>query len=124
MRVVLDASAVLAWLQDEPGAEAVDEALYDGTVSAANWAEVLQKVRDSGRDADETSLLLRALGVVVTDVTRGDGECAAELWSRDRPLSLGDRLCLATASRLGLPVLTAERVWATVDHGVEVRLIR
>lgn len=124
MTVVVDASAVLAWLQEEPGGARVTALLEGGIVSAANWCEVLQKVRQHGGDPEEVGLLLRSLGLEVVDVTRTDGERAAELWTREYPLSLGDRLCLAVAERLEVPVVTAESRWAAVDVGIEIQLIR
>ena len=124
MSVLLDASAVLAWLQQEPGGAEVKPLLDGGIISAANWSEVLQKVLQHGGEPSEVSLLLRALGLEVTDVTRTDGERAAQLWSRSNPLSLADRLCLAAAHRLRLPAITAESHWTQSDSGVEVQVIR
>jgi ribonuclease VapC len=124
LSVLLDASAVLAWLQREPGGAEVKHLMDGGFVTAANWSEVLQKVRQHGGDSDEVSLLLRALGLRVIDVTRADGERAAQLWNRSNPLSLADRLCLAMAHRLGLPAVTAESRWTQSDSGVDVRVIR
>ena len=76
MTVVLDASAVLAWLQQEPGGAEVKDMLDGGTVTAANWSELLQKVRQHGGKPEEVGLLLRSLGLDVADVTRIDGERA------------------------------------------------
>ena len=123
MPYVLDSSAVLAWLQQESGSASVHGALADGIVTAANWAEILQKAGQHGGDPHEVGLLLRSLGLEVVDVTRGDGEVAASIWTKDLPLSLGDRLCLAVAARLRLPVLTADTQWegiAIEDLDVEV----
>lgn len=116
---------MLAWLQDEPGSERVQALLEGGIVSAANWAEILQKTRQYGADPHEVGLLLRSLGLEVTDITRGDGEMAAQIWHRSVPLSLGDRLCLAVAIRLQVPVVTTDRLWAKVSiEGVEVEVLR
>ena len=112
MTVVLDASAVLAWLQQEPGGAEVKDILDGGIVTAANWSEVLQKVRPHGGDPEEVGLLLRSLGLDVADVTRIDGERAAAIWTHENSLSLGDRLCLSVAHRLGRPAVTAESRWA------------
>lgn len=124
MSCVLDASAVLAWLQQEAGAEVVDEHLYNGVISSVNWSEVLQKTVQHGRDAYETGALLEALGLAVAEATKADAEMAARLWDASKPLSLGDRFCLATAGRLSLSVVTAERAWADIDVGLDVILIR
>ena len=124
MTLVLDASALLAWLQREPGGAEVKDMLDGGLVTAANWCEVLQKVRQHGGNADEVGLLLRSLGLAVADVIRVDGERAARLWTRENPLSLGDRLCLSVAERLGLPAVTAESRWTASEVGIDVELIR
>ena len=124
MSALLDASAVLAWLQQEPGGAEIKRLLDGGLITAASWSEVLQKVSQHGGDIDEVGLLLRALGLKVTDVTRADGERAAHLWNRSNPLSLADRLCLAAAHRLGLPAVTAESRWVQSDSGVDVQLTR
>lgn len=125
MPYVLDSSAVLAWLQQEKGSERVRAALADGVVTAANWSEILQKARQHGGDPSEVGLLLRSLGLDVIDVTRGDGESAASMWTSDTPLSLGDRLCLAASLRLGLPTMTADAEWKRIEiEGVEIEVIR
>ncbi len=115
---------MLAWLQQEPGGDEVRGMLDGGIVTAANWSEVLQKVRQHGGDPEEVGLLLRSLGLDVTEVTRIDGEKAAALWTLESALSLGDRLCLAVAHRLEKPAVTTESRWAAADADIEVRLIR
>lgn len=124
MTTVLDASALLAWLQEEPGAEVVRDLLSDGVVTAANWSEVLQKAQQHGRDANEVAILLQALGLKVADVMKDDGEEAARMWSRARHLSLADRLCLAAAKRLGLAATTAESEWKLFEDDIVIEVIR
>lgn len=115
---------MLAWLKEEPGADRVRPLLGEAIVTAANWAEILQKVRQHRRDAIEAKTLLRSLGIDVVPVIDIDGEFAASIWSAERPLSLGDRLCLAVAARLGLPAVTAEVRWTEAGLDLEVQLIR
>ena len=94
-------------------------------MTAANWSEVLQKARQYGGDPHEVGLLLRSLGIEVIDVTQEDGENAALIWTREDPLSLGDRLCLAAAVRLGLPAMTADTEWGRVHiENLRIELIR
>ena len=114
---VLDASAVLAFLHGEPGADAVSEALVDvSVVSAANWAEILSKFSDEGEDPDTIAGRLESEGVLfsgleVLPVTAVDARMIARLrpLARSGGLSLGDRACLALALRLGYGMLTADR---------------
>lgn len=122
MTVVLDASAALAFLQGEAGADVVEAHLSDGArCGAANWAEVAQLVRSAGRDWSLSRALLASYGVVIEDVTEADGEWAAARWRRGEGLSLGDRLCLALAHRLNAQALTADAAWG---HGQPVHQIR
>lgn len=119
--VVLDASAALAYLQGEPGADRVRDALEAGAVmSTANWAEVARKLRrvDSWHVA---RALLLSFPLQLATVTVDDAEAAAGLWVDQPSLSLGDRLCLALAGRLDLPALTADQAWAGLDR---VELVR
>lgn len=92
---------------------------------AANWAEVLQKIRTNGDDSDRQSVLLTALGPTVKPLTAEDARTAADLHATTRRagLSLGDRFCLALAVRLGTPALTADKAWAGLDLPVGVELI-
>jgi ribonuclease VapC len=110
--VVVDASAILAFLQGEQGGDFVEEQLTgDARCGAANWAEVAQKVRGAGRDWSLSRALLGSYGVIVESVLESDAEWAAARWHRGEGLSLADRLCLALAHRLDAPALTADSGW-------------
>lgn len=126
--IVLDASALLALLQREPGADQVQQMLASAVMSVANLAEVLGKSADRGLDVTRQHRLIAALGIQLEPVTEDDALESARLRRLARSgtpvLSLGDRLCLALADRLAVPVLTADRVWAALDLDVEVRLLR
>lgn len=119
---VLDASAALVFLQGEPGADQVEQALVaSAVIGAANWAEVAQKVRASGADWGIASGFLLSYEVMIEPVSRSDAEAAAASWSRGSGLSLGDRLCLALADRLDMPALTADRAWGESERIVQLR---
>jgi PIN domain nuclease of toxin-antitoxin system len=124
MTSVVDASVVLAWLQDEPGADEAERHLVDGIICAANWSEVLQKARQHGADAELVARLIASFGLEVADVTRQDAEQAAALWRRGGGLSLADRLCLALGLRLGVAVVTADARWADAPGDPTVLLLR
>jgi len=128
----LDASALLALLQNEPGAEIVEGAIADGaTMSTVNLAEALSTMARKGADPATALATMTERGVIggaitVEPFTLADAVEAARL----RPLtakagqSLGDRSCLALARRLGTPALTADQPWQGINLPVEVRSIR
>ena len=124
MPTVVDASAVLAWLQDEPGSDDVEALLMGGVIGAANWSEVLQKARQHGQPGEVVARLLASFGLDVADVTRADAERAAQMWAAGAGLSLGDRLCLSLGLRLEVSVATTDRRWTDVPGGPVVILIR
>ncbi len=129
--VVLDASAVLALISQEPGADTVAGYLPDATMSAVNVAEVIVKHVDRGADPTGVASDLEALGIRIEPVGLDDARLHAQLRRcelaavDDRPvLSLGDRCCLALGQRLGAPVVTADRAWARLGLPVDVVVIR
>jgi ribonuclease VapC len=119
---VLDASALLAFVQGEDGADAVETELASGArCGAANWSEIAQKVRSSGRDWDLVRALLLSYPLRIEAVTADDAEWAAQRWQRGEGLSLADRLCLALAQRLNVPALTADTGWGSNDRIRQIR---
>ena len=124
--MVLDASALLAFLHDEPGAERVREALDGGMVSAVNWAEVMQKSLLRRADVSGMQEDFYEVGVVFESFTPNQAEVAAKLWDKTRRqgLSLADRACLALAMERKSPILTADRAWAELGLNVEIQLVR
>jgi ribonuclease VapC len=126
MSVVLDASALLAYLRQEPGAEQVDALVANARMASVNWAEVVQKSLSAGVDVEGMREDLQALGMQVEPFLPADGEQAGRLWALTRPLglSLGDRACLSLGLRLGLPVVTCDRAWAQLPLELEIQLLR
>ena len=119
---VFDASALLAYVFDEPGADTVRLYLRSGPAvcSAANWSELAQKVHQKEQDWALAKGLL-APRLRIEPVTAADGEAAALLWRAHPQLSLGDRLCLALASRLEWPALTADAAWLACEGAELIR---
>lgn len=123
---VLDASATLAVLFDEPGADVVLEVLPDAVISTVNWVEVSQRVRARGHEPVAVRDALQDAGLSIIPLSLSHAQRAADLRGSTRALglSLADRCCLASALEAGLPVMTSDRAWAQTDVGVEVVLIR
>ena len=124
---MLDASALIAWLRNEPGADVVQRALDAGSViNAVNLAEVLTRFHDIGVAGTEVLGDLQLAGVTTLSYGEDDAQQTADLRAATRSggLSLGDRACLALAIRLGQPALTADRAWAPLNVGAQVELIR
>ncbi len=120
--IVLDASAILAFIQGEAGADVVEQALgADAACGAANWSEVAQKVISAGRDWDLVRALLLSHDVGIEPVLVGDAEWAARRWRRGEGLSLADRLCLALTERLDVDVLTADETWGRERRVTQIR---
>jgi ribonuclease VapC len=126
VRNVLDASALLTVLFDEPGAEVAAEAIAEGaSISAVNWSEAATVLVRQRRDPGPALARVRRQ-VDVVPLTDRLALAVATLYPRTRAagLSLGDRACLALAGDLQVPAFTADREWADLDVDVEVRLIR
>jgi PIN domain nuclease of toxin-antitoxin system len=113
---------MLAWLVQEPGADVVGELLPRAAISAVNLSEVLYRGRRLGRNVAMLPARLGHLGLRVEPFTTQDALIATDIFARDRRhvLSLADRCCLATATRLGLPAVTDDHAWSTLDLGVEI----
>ncbi len=128
MTHVLDASAILAALNDEPGSARVAQALDDAVVSVVNMAEVAAGLLRGGNKPVQVRAVIRTLGC---NVISADEEMAIDAGLlraiTDRAgLSLADRFCFALARRLDAPILTTDRQWIKVAQAadVSVELIR
>ena len=122
----LDASALLAMLNGEPGRGVVASVLPSACISAANLAEVVTGLVNKGLSAALARQTAEDLTIRTFSLDRDQALTAGTLRevTAHLGLSLGDRCCLALALSLGLPVLTADRSWAELDIGIDVRLIR
>jgi PIN domain nuclease of toxin-antitoxin system len=126
--VVLDASALLALLGKEPGAERVEPFVLQGNavVSAVNASEVIAKHAERGMPAERTMSFLHLLGLQLHTFDSEDGVLTGSLRTATKQLGLsfGDRACLALAMKLKLPAVTADQAWSKLDLPVEIVQIR
>jgi ribonuclease VapC len=126
-RLVLDASAILAVINGEPGSETLTPRLLaDAVASAVNLAEVQSKLVSRGWTSEEAWEDATSPVRAVLPFDEEHARIAGDLIIQTRPLglSLGDRACLALGVALSVPVYTAERAWKKVKADVRIHLIR
>lgn len=123
---MLDASALLAFLHQEAGAEQVQAILEKAIMSAVNWSEVYKKAIEQQIETEGLRADVEALGVKIIPFTPQQAEQAARLWrpTKSMGLSLGDRACLAVALEKTAIALTADRVWSQLELDIQIELIR
>ena len=124
--VVLDASALMAVLREEPGAAALEAVLDAAAISTVNLSEVQAKLVERGTPAENAWSWLVDLDLEVIDFDAPQARIAGDLrpLTRARGLSFADRACLALAQARAAPALTADRAWSGLELGIEVRIIR
>lgn len=123
--VVLDASALLAMLKEEPGGAEVAAVIASARISAVNFAEVVSHFIHNGMPATEVEEMLRPLPIAVTPADEWLAHLAGRLRAQtaDAGLSLGDRFCLALAVRDRLPAWTADRQWTNIADKIDTEII-
>jgi ribonuclease VapC len=123
---VLDASALLAFIKREPGADKVAKVLSGSCISTVNLAETLSKMVEHKKSLEEAAYQIERLRIAVIPFDEQHARIAASFWrpTRKTGMSLGDRACLALALNLSLPAFTTEKEWLEYDLGVEVVKIR
>jgi ribonuclease VapC len=126
--IVLDASAVLALLNTEPGADKVEAVLPHAVLCSVNRTEVLSRLLDWKLSLDDARASLQALELTCYhfDEALADDAAALRPATRKAGLSLGDRACLALARQLNAKVLTTDRPWLALasELGLEIVCIR
>lgn len=125
-KIVLDASALLALLNSEAGADVVAQSVSEAVISTVNLSEVIGKLCAAGmpEEAIRQALYGLDLEVIPFDEEQAYGAGLLRSVTDEKGLSLGDRACLDTARRLGFSALTVDRVWKELSVGVDVGLIR
>ncbi|WP_257551602.1 type II toxin-antitoxin system VapC family toxin [Sphingopyxis sp. DBS4] len=123
---VLDASAVLAVIQEEPGAEQIEAHLDTGCISAVNLAEIVGKLQDRGLGDSEIDELIALLDLDTRILDKEGAVFMGKLRQTTKlaGLSLGDRACLALAHSLGATAITMDRAWKSLDIGVTIEVAR
>jgi len=127
-KVVLDASALLAMVQSEPGGDRVAELLLDPgqtvLISTLNWSETFDRMLRGGVAEDTVEHLLSRIGVQPVDFDLEQGRIAARFRLAAPALSLADRACLALALTRKARAWTTDKIWARVKVGVPIEVLR
>lgn len=123
---VLDASAILALVGEEPGAEAVARIIANCIVSTVNGSEAIAKLVERGVPSDVAEEIIFGLPFELVDFDRPLAAAAGRMWPRGRRagLSLGDRACLALAEAKSLPAVTADTQWRRFESSTDIKYIR
>ena len=126
MVFVLDASAILANFNAEPGGDRLAEFLDEGAISVATYIEVVTRLLDIGMPFGVAESSLLALRLPTVEVSLELARRAAQLRDATRlhGLSIGERICIATAESLGATAVTADRAWARLDVRAAIEVIR
>lgn len=124
--IVLDASAILAVILTEPGAEIVGAAPDHLVTSTVNLAECISRIDRVGGDGQKTLSDVMDFVAFFEPASFEDAVFAGSLAAIAKPLglSLADRFCLALASRLGAEVYCADNRMAELDIGLKITRIR
>ena len=125
-RHVIDASALLAILNQGSGAEQWTDAVVDGVMSAVNLSEVIARLADAAMPEEDIRKVIEPLDLEVAPFDSHQAWTAGLLRSATKAagFSLGDRACLALGRTMKLPVLTADQAWKSLRVGVQVKLLR
>lgn len=126
-KVVLDTSALLAYLFEETGADKVSPILEagSGVIGSANYAELVTKLVDKNMPMPEILVVISSLELEFIPQDEQQASLTGELRAISKPfgLSLGDRACLALGLATGLPVMTADQLWKDVATGQDIKLM-
>ena len=125
--VVLDASAVLALLREEPGGDMVAAHIGWAAISAVNLQEVIKELLQEGATVEAARPVLDELALVLHPHDEAAAYAAAALYpaTRKHGRGLGDCSCMALGLALGLPMLTANREWSKIDvEGLTIEMVR
>ena len=124
--VVLDASALMALIRGEAGADRVEARLPGAIISTVNQAEVQAKLVTAGLEVELAWWHIAEAGCEAVPFHEEHARIAGGLVSVTRPLglSLGDRACLALAIQRQATVYTTNRAWQTLALGIEIEVIR
>jgi PIN domain nuclease of toxin-antitoxin system len=125
-KVVIDASAILALLNQEKGSEEIAKYIDQAVISTVNLSEVIAKLAEAGIPENTIKEILSYLNLEVISFNEDQAFKAGILrpLTKSIGLSFGDRACLALGITLNLPVITTDRLWSSLNLEIEVQVLR
>ena len=126
-KVILDASALLALIQEESGAEMIKPLLKFSVMSTVNIAETLSVLQRANITPQEGLVLITDIITTIIPFDLEQAEQAAKLYLlvQSKGLSLADRACIALGIKLQIPIYTADKIWKELKiNGADIQLIR
>ena len=123
--IILDSSALLAMLNEEPGGAKVADMIASARMSSVNYAEVVSHFVQLGMPEREVDAMLDPLPMEIVPIDKALGQLAGRLRAAtvEVGLSLGDRFCLALAIRDGAPAWTADKTWRVIAESVNTEIV-
>ena len=125
-KVIIDASAIIAFIFNEPGGDRVMKFIASASISSVNLSEVVTDVLKRGVDITETRKHLSQLPleIIPFDAELAYDAASLEKYRKSHNLSLGDRACLSTGLKLGRKIITADTKWRTLPLPIDIEVIR
>ncbi len=124
--IVVDASAILALLNQETGSEEVLQFIGKAAISTVNLSEIIAKLAEGGIPEEDIQQILSYFHLEVIQFDEEQALIAGMLRPASKPigLSFGDRACLALGIVLKKPLITTDRLWSNLNVGIEIRVVR
>lgn len=128
---ILDSYALIAYFEDEPGAEMVERILEQAekdratlSMSIINWGEVYYSMyRSKGEEkAEEALLIMEQLPIKVIEIDKNIAYQAARL-KANHSIAFGDCFAAVLAMNMDYPLLTGDKEFKKLRDNVKVEWI-
>ncbi len=125
-RYVLDASALLALINQEPGSDRVQKCLSGSIMSAVNVSEVVTVLIRVGIPKEKIKKIISSLVHSIIPFDEEQAFITGYLYieTQSKGLSFGDRACISLGQSKKLTVLTADQKWSEINFEIKVEVIR
>ena len=124
-KCLLDTSALIALLKKESGYEVIENVIASSAISSVNLSELVAVLTRSGVSEQDIDEIISDLVPEIVPFCEAIRTGKLAKLTQNYGLSLGDRACIALGITLGLPIYTADKVWAELKlENTDIRLIR